>query len=126
MRILIGADTSIEKIKGGAERVFAEVVSRPSVCDVCHDVHFLYVFDSEGKVIRFVPLQLTKLDNVLWDDAVLEKMRERIVGRYLSTPLIFDPKVDAVSSATMSSALIFDSLSKAKALMTELKEKGLI
>lgn len=118
--------TGLLELEGGAERVFAEVVSRPSVCDVCHDVHFLYVFDSNGKVTGFVPLQLTKYDNELWDDADLEKMRERIVGRYLSTPFIFDPKVDAVSSATMTSALIFDSLSKRMALMTELKEKGLI
>jgi hypothetical protein len=34
--------------------------------------------------------------------------------------------VDAVSSATITSALIFDSFSKGEALMEELRAKGLI
>jgi hypothetical protein len=46
------------------ERVFAEVTSRPSVCDICHDVHFIYLFDTAGKVTGFEPLQLTKYGNV--------------------------------------------------------------
>jgi hypothetical protein len=113
--------------KGGrAERFFAEVVSRPSACDVCHDVHFIYVFDLSGKVLRFVPLQVTKYENEEFDEDDLRKIRSRIVGKYLSNKFAFDPKVDAVSSATITSALIFDSFSKGKALMEELKEKGLI
>ena len=118
--------TGLLQREGGAERLFAEIVSRPSVCDVCHDVHFIYVFDFRGRVIHLVPLQLTKIDNEPWDEADLHKMRTRIMGKYLFAPFIFDPKVDAVSSATMTSALIFDSLSKGEALMSELKEKGLI
>jgi hypothetical protein len=112
--------------EAGAERLFAEVVSRPSVCDLCHDVHFIYLFDFRGKVLGLVPLLLTKYDNEPWDEADLGKMRSRVVGRYLYKPFVFDAKVDAVSSATMTSALIFDSLSKGQALMEELKEKGLI
>jgi hypothetical protein len=111
---------------GKAERFFAEVVSRPSACDVCHDLHFIYVFDVAGKVLRFVPLQVTKYENEEFDDDDLGKIRSRIVGKHLSNTFIFDPKVDAVSSATITSALIFDSFSKGKALMEELKEKGLI
>ena len=111
---------------GKAERFFAEVVSRPSACDVCHDVHFIYVFDVAGKVLRFVPLQVTKYENEEFDEDDLRKIRSRIVGKHLSNTFIFDPKVDAVSSATITSALIFDSFSKGKALMEELKEKGLI
>jgi hypothetical protein len=102
------------------------VVSRPSACDVCHDLHFIYVFDEAGKVLRFVPLQVTKYENEEFDEDDLRKIRSRIVGKYLSDTFIFDPKVDAVSTATITSALIFDSFSKGKALMEELKEKGLI
>jgi peroxiredoxin len=111
---------------GKARRFFAEVVSRPSACDVCHDLHFIYVFDEAGKVLRFVPLQVTKYENEEFDEDDLRKIRSRIVGKYLSDTFIFDPKVDAVSTATITSALIFDSFSKGKALMEELKEKGLI
>jgi peroxiredoxin len=118
--------TGLIKEGGKPERFFAEVVSRPSACDVCHDLHFIYVFDEAGKVLRFVPLQVTKYQNEAFDKDDLRKIRSRIVGKYLSNTFIFEPKVDAVSSATITSALIFDSFSKGKALMEELKEKGLI
>lgn len=118
--------TSLVEEGGKAERFFAEVASRPSACDVCHDVHFIYVFDVAGKVRRFVPLQVTKYENEEFDEDDLRKIRSRLVGKHLSDTFIFDPKVDAVSSATITSALIFDSFSKGKALMEELKEKGLI
>jgi thiol-disulfide isomerase/thioredoxin len=118
--------TGLTEEGGKAERFFAEVVSRPSACDACHDLHFIYVFDVAGKVLRFVPLQVTKYENEEFDEDDLRKIRSRIVGKYLSNTFIFDPKVDAVSSATITSALIFDSFSKGKALMDELKGKGLI
>ena len=118
--------TGLMEEGGKAERFFAEVVSRPSACDVCHDLHFIYVFDAAGKVLRFVPLQVTKYDNEDFDGDDLRKIRSRIVGKHLADTFIFDPEVDAVSSATITSALIFDSFSKGKTLMEELKEKGLI
>lgn len=106
-------------------RLFAEVTSRPSVCDICHDVHFIYLFDTDGKVLGFEPLQLTKYGNVNWNAADLEKMRRRVVGRRLTLPHAFDPRVDAVTSATITSAIIFDSLEQGQALLQELREQGL-
>ncbi len=111
---------------GRIKRLFAELISRPSACDLCHDLHFIYVFDLDGRVLGFVPLQVTKYENEQLDEEDLAKIRSRIIGKHLYAPFIFDPKVDAVSSATITSALIFDSFSKGRALMEELKEKGLI
>ncbi|BCR06210.1 hypothetical protein DESUT3_32790 [Desulfuromonas versatilis] len=107
-------------------RLFAEVTSRSAVCDICHDVHFIYVFEPTGKVVGFEPLHLTKYKNHVWTAAEVEIMRRRVVGTYLSAPPPFDPKIDAVTSATMTSAIIFDSLAQGEALLAELREKGLI
>lgn len=118
--------TVIVEQKGQSQRLFAEVISRPSVCGDCHDIHFIYIFDASGKVLRFVPLQLTKYGNKHWDQNDIAKMQERLLDRSIAEPFIFQPKLDAVSSATITSAVIFDSLSQGKKLLAELKEKGLI
>lgn len=48
-----------------------------------------------------------------------------LVGTYLAAPEPFDPTVDAVTSATITSAMIFDSLAQGEELLRELREKGL-
>ena len=108
------------------QRYFAEVVSRASICDVCHDVHFIYVFDTSGRIVGFAPIQLTKYGNVEWNDAEVAKMRGRVLGQYLSAPRPFDPQVDAVTRATMTSAIIFDQLARGEELMNALQRKGLL
>lgn len=111
--------------KGEQERrLFAEVTSRQSVCDVCHDVHFIYIFDASARIVGFEPLQVTKYGNVLWSEEESERMRQRVVDQYLTAPRPFDPQVDAVSSATISSAIIFDSIAQGEALLEELRDAG--
>lgn len=109
-----------------SERFFAEVTSRPSVCDICHDVHFIYLFDSSARVVGFKPLQLTKWGNVNWDENDVKTMRKNIVGKYLTMPQPFDPKLDAITSATITSAIIFDSLAQGNELIQELRAQGLM
>lgn len=108
------------------ERLFAEVASRTSVCDICHDVHFIYLFDASTRVLGFEPLQLTKYGNVNWNASEVKTMRDRVVGRFLSMPRPFDPSIDAISSATMTSAIIFDSLAQGDTLIKELHAQGLM
>jgi thiol-disulfide isomerase/thioredoxin len=112
--------------QGPFQRLFAEVVSRSVPCDSCHDVHFIYLFDKTGKIIQFEPIQLSKYENEPWDERDVARMRARLQGKYLFDPFVFDSKVDAVSSATISSAVIFNSFADGQALYRELKEKGLI
>ncbi len=112
--------------EGETRKLFAEVVSRPPTCDVCHDIHFIYVFDASGEVLDFEPLQLTKYGNDDWDEEDLAKMRARVMGRSLLKPWPFNPKTDAVTSATITSAVIFNSLSKGASLIQELKKKGML
>lgn len=118
--------TALAGEPGSRQRYFAEVVDRASICDVCHDVHFIYVFDRTGKVVDFVPLHLTKYGNVVWNAAEAEKMKKRVVGQYLTAPRPFDPKLDAVTKATMTSAIIFDQLARGEELMQALEKQGLL
>jgi thiol-disulfide isomerase/thioredoxin len=104
--------------------LFAELVSRPSVCDICHDVHFIYVFDIQGRIFGFESLQLTKYGNVNWNAKEIATMRSRLLGKSLLQKHKYNPQVDAISSATITSALIFDSLNQGSELLSELKEKG--
>lgn len=105
---------------GERQPVFAEVGNRSAICDVCHSVHFFYIFDRNGVVLDFVPLHLTKYGNVEWNNKEIEHFYNRVVGRTLGGSWHFQPKYDAVTSATMTSAIIFDDLSRAKALFEEL------
>jgi hypothetical protein len=114
----------IATIKGASQRLFANVIARPPACSDCHDIHFIYVFDSSGKILDIVNLQLTKWGNEPWDAADMAKLRERLVGKSLRSPLIFNPAIDAVSSATITSAMIFDSLSQGNHLLKTLQAKG--
>jgi hypothetical protein len=118
--------TGLVDHNGARLRLFAEAVSRPPVCIDCHDVHFIYAFDPAGRVIGFEPIQLTKYGNEPWDPDDVSKMRSRIIGRTLSESITFQPDVDAVSSATITSGIIFNSLSSGRRLLDELKAKGLI
>ena len=108
----------------GQKKRFAKIVSRASFCDVCHDIHFIYVFDVEGTILRFDPVHLTKKGNWEWDDKDVQKMKDRVEGRSLSGTFDFNPEVDAVTSATISSQLIFVSLGEGKNLYQELKKEG--
>ena len=118
--------TGLVQDQGVNQRLIAEVISRPPTCDVCHDIHFIYVFDTSGKVLEFVPLHLTKYGNKTWSEKDVAKMRGQVVGKSITEPLIFNPEVDAVSRATITSSIIYDSISQGESLLKALKERGLI
>ena len=118
--------TCLVKRKGRSERIFAEVISRPPACGDCHDIHFIYAFDTSGTILKFVPIHLTKKGNKPWNDDDVVKMRKRVLGKSISQRLLFNPDVDAISAATITSAIIFDSLSQGAKLLAELEKMGLI
>jgi len=99
--------TGIKEGTKGTKRLFAEVISRPTICDVCHDVHFFYIFNEKGAVVEFVPLQVTKWGNEEWTREDVDIMRQRLVGRFIFTPFYFNPQLDAVTSATITSDVLF-------------------
>jgi thiol-disulfide isomerase/thioredoxin len=108
------------------KNLFSKLASRRAVCDICHDTFFIYTFDPEGKVIEIVPIQFTKMDNLHWTEEDIQKLRNRTIGKSILKPFTFDPEVDAVSGATITAALIFDSLDKAKEIFGKLKKEGYV
>jgi hypothetical protein len=118
--------TGVVHKEGKETRLFARVISRPPPCDVCHDVHFIYVFDKSGKILHFDPLQLTKYGNKSFNETDVAKIRGRILGKHIFEPFVFDAKVDSVTRATITSAVIFKGLNEGKALFKGLQEQGLI
>jgi hypothetical protein len=106
--------------------LFARLVSRAPICDICHAVHFLYAFDQKGMILNFLPLEVTKEDNLPWNAQEVARMRSRLVGRSILHPLDFDAKVDSISSATMTSVLIVDAINKAGRHYESLKKMGYI
>jgi len=102
-----------EGISGNVKH-FAVVVSRESVCDICHAIQFIYVFDEKGVVVEFEPIHLTKYGNKDWNEYDIEKMRQRVLGKSILQPMSFNPEVDAVTSATITSAIIFKALSQGR------------
>ena len=103
-------------------RIYARAATRDPVCEVCHSVHFLYVFDENGTVLGFEPIQLTKSGNAYWNDVDIEYFTSRLKGRRLHD-LDFDPEVDTVTSATMTSALIYDEVRRTRTLLEELRDR---
>jgi hypothetical protein len=116
----------VEKEGQAKKRLFAQVVSELPTCDVCHDTHFIYTFEESGKILDFIPLQLAKYGNAPWSEADVAQIGRKIIGRYIYNPFSFDGRVDAVTSATITSAAIFKGLNEGQILFKELRERGLI
>jgi len=118
------------KLKGNntTKNLFAKMVSRTTICDSCEDVHFIYLIDDKGKIVALVPINLAKDGNKPkpWHEHDIQKTERRVVGRYIYESIDFDARVDAVSTATVTSAIVFDSLDRAAEFYLELKKRGYI
>jgi peroxiredoxin len=101
--------------------LFARAGSRQPICDLCHPVRFLLAFDDDGVLRGFEALYVTKFGNELWSAEDAAHLERRLSGRPLHE-LPFHPEVDAVTSATMSSALIFDEARRCSAYLRELAD----
>ncbi|MGA1823389.1 MAG: TlpA family protein disulfide reductase [bacterium] len=111
---------------GSDEDIYAIVVNRLSTCDVCAAVQFIYMIDRSGNVIDLIPIHLSKLYNERFNEDDIAEIKERIVSRNVRETIPFNSEVDAVSSATITSGLIYDSINKGKRIFDLLLEKGFI
>ncbi len=92
--------------------LYSKLIHRKPVCDVCHGVHFIITFDNKGIITDFTSVYLTKATNVEWEESDSSFIKEKLLGRSLEQKLSFDPDIDAVATATMTSALIFNSINR--------------
>ncbi|MDW7710061.1 MAG: TlpA disulfide reductase family protein [Deferrisomatales bacterium] len=110
--------TRLYRAAAGGRRLdaYARLASREPVCEVCHAVHFLFAFDSRGRLLGFEPVHVTKYGNEEWDEDDNRFFEGRLKGRTMAG-MRFDPDVDAVTMATMTSALIFDEVRRSADLV---------
>jgi hypothetical protein len=104
-------------------RLYARLATRAPLCDLCHRIRFLFAFDDDAVARAFEPLYLTKFGNELWSAEDTAKFNSRLAGRRMDE-LGFDAEVDAVTSATMSSALIYDELRRIAARLREAQQRA--
>ena len=114
----------VATIDSGKKRIFARVVARRVPCMDCHDVFFVYSFDEKPTFLDFAPLHVTKRYNKPWDTDDIAKIQTRLAGESLSESVPFNPMVDAVSYATISSKLVFHSINQTDRVLKQLGESG--
>lgn len=126
-----GVEGEVAKLEGGQMDIFrardkegrptglfAVVASRLPVCDLCHQSVFAIAMDASGAVKAFLPIYLTKFGNEAWTDEDNVFIGGRLAGRS-GEALIFNGEVDAVTSATISSSLIFDEARRASLIIAK-------
>ncbi len=113
-------------LKKSKRQIIARIVARKIPCVDCHDVFFIYSFDDMGKFLQFIPISISKLDNEKWDEKDRNKMQNNFKGKSLLTESHFNPKVDAISSATISSQVIYNSMGETELVIRKLMDMGVI
>jgi hypothetical protein len=104
--------------------LFGRVVSKYSICDVCHDIHFYFIFDGSGQLISFKPIKLTKYGNVDFNQEDIDKLQGHLGGKDLFKVIPFDPAVDAISRGTMSTYLVFEGINDTRTTLNDFKGNG--
>jgi len=112
------------KFTASGRRVFARVVARKIPCADCHDVFYVYSFDAQGRFLKFVPIAISKYGNEQWSEADIAKIQNRFNDQSLLDTISYRPQVDAVSSATISTELIYDSIADSSLLIDTLIQTG--
>jgi hypothetical protein len=112
------------RLEPTGKRVFASVVARKIPCIDCHDVFYVYSFDADGRFLRFVPISLYKYGNEAWDEEDIANIQKRFQGKLLWSAVPFSPEIDAISAATITTELIYDSLGDTRLLIDTLVQKG--
>jgi hypothetical protein len=110
-------------VEGVPLDLFARLATRTPLCDLCHPIRFLFAFDDDGNLKAFEPLYVTKLGNEPWSQEDRSKFTSRLAAKRMFE-VDFDPDVDAVTSATMSSALIYDEVRRTAAQLKEFNQRS--
>jgi len=113
--------TATTGVGGKKLALYSRLFSQQPVCDVCHGIHYIITFDADGIIRDFTPLHITKYGNIEWNEYDIDNMRKQLLGKRLKKELVFDTGIDAISTATMSSALIYKGVNELQSIYRELK-----
>jgi peroxiredoxin len=100
--------------KDAARFYLSRLESSPSLCDLCHDSHFVYSIDPEGIIVALIPIYMPKRGNVVWSDSEVAEFRKKFIGRSIFDTFHFNAAHDAVSGATITSSIVYDGLNRSK------------
>ena len=122
-----GQDVFVLKAIGGRgeKRFFAKLISRNAVCDLCHAIHFILIADEQGTIADLISVHITKYGNISLSSAEIIQLRKQLVGKSLLEPITYNPDVDAVSQATMSTRLFMTRCSGLDRIMMSFRARGI-
>ena len=98
---------------------FSRLESSPSLCDLCHDTHFIYSIDSRGTIVAFIPVALPKRGNARWTTDEVAVFQAKFKGKNINTVFSFKAKHDAVSGATITSSLVYEGFNRGKKIFKQ-------
>ncbi|MCP4714184.1 MAG: hypothetical protein GY868_03630, partial [Deltaproteobacteria bacterium] len=104
--------------------LFSSIESRSSLCDVCHDTHFIYTINQQGVIVDLISVQLAKAGNLEWTQKDFQKISKSFIGKSVFQQFPFNPKIDAVTTATLTSSLVFEVLNNGKDHFGDFKQYG--
>lgn len=118
--LIDGSEVYRTSTKDPARFYFSLLESSPSLCDLCHDSHFIYSIDARGTIVAFIPISLPKQGNVSWSDEELDKYRKTFKGKNIYDTFQFNAAHDAISGATITSSIVYEGLNRGKRIFKKL------
>jgi len=100
---------------------FSRLESSPSLCDLCHDSHFIYSIDPGGTIVALIPVSLPKRGNVAWSDEEIARYRRTFVGKSIFDIFHFNAQHDAVSGATITSSIVYEGFNRGKSIFRQMQ-----
>jgi len=97
---------------------YSRLESSPSLCDLCHDSHFIYSIDAGGSIVAFIPVWLPKRGNVIWSDEEIARFRTAFADKSIFDTFPFNAGLDAVTGATITSSIVYDGINRGKAIFS--------
>jgi len=95
---------------------YSRLESSPSLCDLCHDSHFIYSIDSRGTIVALIPIALPKRGNVDWTTNEVASFQKAFKGKNIRTTFQFNAAVDAISGSTITSSIVYEGFNRGKTI----------
>jgi hypothetical protein len=106
-----------------AERFYySRLESSPSLCDMCHDSHFIYSIDPAGTIVALIPIALPKRGNIPWTSEEVAAFQADFKGKNIRDTFQFNAAHDAVSGATITSSIVYEGFNRGKTIFKQLEK----
>jgi len=100
------------------EKIIVRKVFKDVLCDTCNNVHFLYSFDLDGKIINIQLIEPIDIHGVPIDaDDFLQRVIKKANQKL---PLQLRKDIDGISGATQTSKLIIEGMNETPEIINSL------